>query len=201
MIGKPDEVQYISSANMKGIVVTKSDFAKLYDANPDHSVITEEGRRLQIINRELQGLDEACAVIIYKKMQHLDTIRTQISNISLLGGIDDRSKIVPRIINRICNSVNLHTNEISFWVMKVYEPDYTIHRTVVDNCMVATGANYDFNVAAIMRDMDVPEEISTGIDRIWRDGIGIGNIAALALKIYKNRGEAKRTINASVDDM
>lgn len=184
MIGT-DRTQYIKSEKFKGIVVTHRDYDQLREANPDSSLIAEEATRITMANPELKTLDAECAVIVYKKMKHLDSIRTHISNIGLLTSFDVKNNILPQIVLRICNSMQHHNDDISFYVMKVYGPNYTITTTAPEERTLATCGEHNLNIKSIMQEMEFSEELSKGADKIYRDGAGFSNIFAFAVQAYK----------------
>ena len=186
MIGQQGGIQYIDSEKLKGIVVTQRDYEKLREANPNEDVITEEGANIQFGNPELRALEPAFAVIVYKKLKHLDFIRSQISNINLVTSMAHGSGFVPALINRVCYSIQQHSDDLSVYIMQVYKPDYSIQPKNVDNGTIATCGDRDINVAGILRDMEISDEISRSADKIYRDGPSVTNMFGLLLKAYNS---------------
>lgn len=198
-----DETQYIQSEKLRGIVVTHRDFEQLREANPDENLIVEEARRIKMVNAELKKLDAECAVIVYKKMKHLDAIRTHISNIGLITSFDVKNRILPQIVLRLCDSIQKHSDDLSFYVMKIYEPDYRIAETVPEEKTIATCGERNLNVAGIMKEMEFSDELSRGADRIYRDGIGFSNLFAFCVNAFSTyRNSSKRpTVNHQATDL
>lgn len=183
MIGT-DETQYIQSEKLRGIIVTHRDYEQLREANPDETLIIEEARRIKMVNAELKKLDAECAVIVYKKMKHLDSIRTHISNIGLITSFDVKNRILPQFILRLCSSIQKHSDDLSFYVMKIYEPNYKIAETVPEEKTIATCGERNLNVAGIMKEMNFSDELSRGADRIYRDGLGVSNVFAFCVNAF-----------------
>lgn len=198
-----DEAQYIQSEKLRGIVVTHRDYEQLRDANPDETLIIEESRRIKMVNAELKKLEAECAVIVYKKMKHLDMIRTHISNIGLITSFDIKNRIIPQFLLRLCGSIQKHSDDLSFYVMKIYEPDYRIAETVPEEKTIATGGPREINVVGIMKEMDFSDELSRGADRIYRDGLGVSNIFAFCVNAFSSYSNSakKQTVNHSATDV
>jgi len=194
MIGT-DETQYIQSEKLRGIIVTHRDYEQLRESNPDESLIVEEARRIKMVNAELKKLDSECAVIVYKKMKHLDTIRTHISNIGLITSFDVKNRILPQIVLRLCDSIQKHSDDLSFYVMKIYEPDYRIAETIPEEKTIATCGERNLNVVGIMKEMEFSDELSRGADRIYRDGLGFSNVLAFCVNAFSTyRNSAKKPV-------
>jgi hypothetical protein len=198
MIGT-ERTQYIRSEKLRGIVVTHRDYDQLRDANPDDSLILEEAKRITMANAELERLEPECVVIVYKKMRHLDAIRGHISNISLLTSTDVKNRFFPQIVLRVFHSLQNHSDDLSFYIMKLYEPDYKIVESAPEERTLASCGDRVTNVASIMRDMEFSDEISRGADKIFTDGPGFTNILAFALRAFKDYKKSAKPINVDAD--
>lgn len=203
MIGNhSDKVHYINSVGLKGIKVTRQDIQKLRDENPDENDIIEEAQRITYRNAELKNLDPEYVVVIYRKMKHLDTIKTHLMNIGLIASADISGKIVPMFVTRIFHSIQNNCEDVSFYVMKVFEPNYKITRDMPEERTLATCGDREMNVIKIMNDLEIPSDLARGVDKIYRDGMDFSSMFLLCTRAYKTyRYGDTMTVNAELSDI
>jgi len=197
MIGT-DATQYIRSEKLKGIVVTRRDYEQLRDENPD-GLIMEEAKRIMMTNAELRQFEPECVVIVYKKMKHLDSIRTHISNIGLATSMDVKNRIIPQMLMKACSSLQSHSDDLAFYIMKVYEPNYKISEYAPEERTVANCGERELNVASIMREMEFSDGLAKGADKIYRDGPDVSNILAFCINAFMNYRSYVSNVSVDAD--
>lgn len=198
MIGT-DGIQYVKSDKFRGIVVTHRDYEKLREANPNPEVILEEANIIKMNNAELRRLDPEYIVIVSKKMKHLDSIRTHISNITLITSFDVSNKVIPQFVLRAFNSIQNHSDDFSFYIMKLYEPNYKITEYAVEEKTLASCGEREINVAAIMKEMEFSDDLARNADKIYKDGLGFSNILGFFIHAYSSYKSSSRKMNVDAD--
>lgn len=175
--------------------LTEADVIKLRRNNFRKSVIDNYAEIIKQKRKEWEDYENDCVVALYLKEQHFNNVAKNIRSVSNVASVgvlaslfknssdkkvkDSSTVDINFLIQNLINGLSNNSEEISALLIQYYEPDYTIEQesSVINSekKKVIVSEYQGKSVSSILKDLQIPEGISSEVDDIWNNGLTLSN--------------------------
>jgi hypothetical protein len=203
------------------IDLTTGDIIKFREHRFEKSTIDNYAELIKQRRKEWEEFENEYVVALFLKEQHFNNISKGIKSLttvasvgilaSLLAPGDDKNKKKKKsdsegfnfnaVFQNLINGLSNNSEEISAIIVQYIGPDFSIEQgdSVIqyEHKKVVVSEYQGKPIASILKDLCVPESISSEMDDIWKNGLTISSATSIVANSISYFSEKQKEVNTS----